>query len=241
MIPSLVVTSWSDKDDDRYGPVWIEGLVAHWGWTEAKYKVLTDQEMLADPEVRAFRARESDSKTTSGHPRWGALKWSWKVFALTMEPMPTTGWMVWIDGDVEFIKTPTREFFDVVCPENADITYLGRPWAYASETGFVAYRMDCPAVRDLLRAMRQTYLTGAFRTLKNWGDNAVFDQNLRQLGLAEADNTIFDHHRDQIPSLRLNNLAAHCAGPDLHVWPATVLAPYLAHHKGPGRKAAAYP
>lgn len=225
MIPQLVITSWSDEGNKLYGERWRDGWCEHWLTPHHIPALMYTDDMIAeDPEVRAFREREADAQTTSGDYRRGALKWSWKVFALTMEPMPTSGWMIWIDGDVEFTKTPTQEWFDAVCPDDADVSYLARPWAYASETGFVAYNMGSERARDLLGDMRRMYLYGTFRALENWGDASVFD-SCRAM-----------QHED----LRENNLAAHCTGPDLHVWPHTVLGECLVHRKGPKRKQEAY-
>jgi len=222
MIPDLVVTSFPDLLVPE-ATVWATGFFKHWVPLGISYKSLPDEAILQDPDVRAFREREAKLKTCKdGDIHRDVLRWSWKIFALTMEPMPAEGWMIWIDGDVEFIKTPTKKFFDVVCPEDADVSYLGRPWAYASETGFVAYNMESEATRYVLTMMRNCYLTGLFRMLDEWGDAGVFD------------------HCRQGRTLRENNLAAHLTGPDLHVWPSTVLAEFLTHHKGPRRKQLAY-
>lgn len=225
MIPSLVVTSWSDEGGAIYGNRFLSGFWAHWRQPHGiRLNRWWDAIILEDPEVRAFREREADSETSDPtNIHRGVMKWSWKVFALTMEPMPTSGWMIWIDGDVEFIKTPTQEFFNAVCPEDKDVSFLARPWAYASETGFVAYRMDCPEIVAMLRTMRSVYTTGEFRKLDEWGDAAVFDFS-----------------RSQYTALRQNNLARDATPGQLHVWPDTVLAEFLTHRKGPKRKKEAY-
>lgn len=221
-----VVTSWSEEGCELYGDRWMDTFTEYWPWPDpVQLRIATEPAMMEDTEVRAFRAREADEKTLSGDYRWGALKWSWKVFALTMPPMPTSGWMVWIDGDVEFTKTPTQEFFAAVCPDDADVSFLARPWAYASETGFVAYNMSSPTTLALLGMMRQEYLSGIFRELDNWGDASVFDACRATLA----------------PALRENNLAAGCDSSDgLHVWPLTVLGEFMEHRKGPKRKKEAY-
>lgn len=224
MIPSVIVTSWPGSWTHTVGARFLSTWEKHWNQFTPFIPVMVrgELEILKDPAVRAFREREAKLKTCKDSDiHKDVLKWSWKVFALTVEPMPTEGWMLWIDGDVEFIKTPTQEFFDAVCPEDKDVTFLGRPWAYASETGFVGYHMGGPA-RELLKEMRETYLLGQVRCLDEWGDAGVFDACRRVI------------------TLRENDLAAHLPGPALHVWPDTVLAPFLTHNKGPRRRKAAY-
>lgn len=222
--PHTVVTSWSREGHKQYGQRFLDSF-CETGWARMGVDMVVhdDDNILEDPKVRAFRAREADAVSKNIHR--DVLRWSWKVFALTMPPMLTEGWMVWIDGDVEFIKTPTATFFDAVCPDDKDVSFLGRPWAYASETGFVAYNMARWTTRLLLDDMRTMYLTGTFRALDSWTDGAVFDC-CRQMAT---------------PHLRENDLSAHCeSGGGLHVWPETVLAEFLTHHKGPKRKQLAY-
>jgi hypothetical protein len=217
-----MISTWSDLAHETYGNQWFDGMTTFWRPLGVSFRVPMEHTILEDPDVFTFREREADKQTSGNKLHRAAMKWSWKVFALTMEPMQTSGWMIWIDGDVEFTKTPTQEFLDAVCPDDADVSYLGRVWAYASETGFVAYNMASLGTRELLGRMRATYLTGAFRDLDSWTDGAVFDYCRKGLGLVA------------------NNLAAHCDGPDLHVWPKTILGEFMVHQKGPRRKAEAY-
>lgn len=238
MTDITVITSWSEAGGRLYGGRWVEGIERHWcaHHDHISYRIVTDDDLAADPEFASFMARELGTDADNDNVHRGATKWAHKVFALTMAPIPTSGWMIWIDGDVEFIKTPSPEFFDAVCPDDADVSFLDRPWAYASETGFVAYRMESPAVQELLRLMRHTYISGEFRnlsartggTMPEWGDAAVFDY-CRGVLLQEG------------AGLRENNLCPGNKPRDgLHVWPQTVLADYLRHHKGVNRKREAY-
>ncbi len=225
MIPYKVVTSWSDEGERLYGDKFVQGFGIHWSTPHGIYlDVFTDNDLLAiDSEIEPFRLREADSETTCGSFRRGAMKFSWKVFALASQAIRQTyGWMVWIDGDVEFTSTPTKAFFQAVCPTGADISFLGRPWAYATETGFVAYNMASTRVQDLLKEMRRTYISGEFRALGYWGDGYVFDHCRSKLDLVE------------------NDLAKDCKEGDLHVWPKTVLGSCMQHRKGPNRKRKAY-
>lgn len=219
MIPSLVVTTW--PGGAVYGKTFLRTWDRYWQPLGIPLSYRSEQWILRDPEVVAFRERElarKDYRDKDIHK--DVLTWSWKVFALTMEPVPTEGWMLWIDGDVEFTATPTEEWFDKVCPEDADVTYLGRPWAYASETGFVGYRM--PQCQPVLEMLRSCYLKYTYRDLGTGSDGKLFDYCLG------------------MHSLRRNNLSAHCQPPNLHVVPQTILGDCLIHNKGPMRKKEAY-
>ncbi len=224
-----LVSSWSTDGHCVYGARFLETLALKWPTWVQRFKLFTDTELLEDPEIIAFRDREADDETSSGSARRGCMKWSWKPFSIEKAArlMPLGGWLIWIDGDVEFTKAPTPDFLATVCPPDKDITFLGRPWAYASETGFVAYNLNSPGVRRLIGRMRHHYLSGAFRQLPEWGDAATFDHCRKDAGLRENDL---------------------CAGLDpadvqqngLHVWPHTVLGDFMLHQKGPKRKRAAY-
>lgn len=236
-VPDSVVTSWSPEGGALYGDRFVSSFDNYWGEPFGiPLKVRTDTDLLEDPGVRGFRKRERDSQTDSDDPCRGALKWSWKVFAMASPPLARSGWMVWIDGDVEFTAPPTEEFFDTVCPAGADVSFLGRPWAYSSETGFVAFNMRSGRVHTLLERMRYTYISGQFRvntrmvdrpgkppkSVGNWGDAAVFDHCRADIDLVE------------------NDLAKDCRPGNLHVWPQTVLGSCMSHQKGPTRKRRAY-
>jgi len=223
-----VVTSWSEKGGSTYGGKFIDGFRENWG--EIPLWVITDDDVLQDPRVREFRKREEDPVTSKREDyHFGVMKWSWKVFALTAkaEDLPNDGWLIWIDGDVEFTAPITDEFLDTVCPNDHDVSFLDRPNAYASETGFVCYNLRSPSVRVLLHLMREVYLSGAFRDLKEWGDAAVFDHCRLQV--------------NQSPDpLKENNLNRKEARDDLHCWPYSPLAPYMIHNKGHRLKSKAY-
>lgn len=232
MIPQLVVTSWSEEGEEEYGGRFLHGNTHHWQLPhQIPLMVVLDREILHQDGVREFRhlAKMDLPTPKPGDIHRDVRRWSWKVFAITQPAvLEYDGWVIWIDGDVEFTATPTEEFFDAVCPADKDVTFLGRPWAYASETGFVAYNLALPVVRQLLADMRSTYLSGGFRRLNEWGDAGVFD-----------------HCRGWHRALRENDLSGHLdpatvAQNGLHVWPHTVLHHYLTHHKGPVRKQMAY-
>jgi len=209
------------------GARFCKTFAEHWAPTGIRLRLFTDADILTDPEVVAFRERERDAETANPKDiHHGVLKWSWKVFAAYKAAQEmNAGWLVWVDADVEFLRPPTRLFLDMVCPDDADVTFLGRPWAYASETGFVGYHLDRTLTRVLLDNMRHCYVDGEFRKLEEWGDAGVFDYFRGQLQLA---------------GLVENDIASHCQGPELHVWPRTILRPFLRHNKGPRRKRDTY-
>lgn len=225
MIPKLIVTSFPDKHADTHGAVFQKSYY-RLGWDRvAPLLVVRDADIVRNPANAEFLARANAERATANRAdiHRGVAKWANKVFALTVpEVLNQDGWVLWFDADVEFTGQPFPEIWDTLCPPGADVTFLGRPWAYASETGFVGYNLASGKAKRLLLDMRSTYLTDGFRQLDEWGDAAVFDQCRSLQALAE------------------NDLCEGIDGPDLHVWPKTVLRMVAAHHKGPARKEKAY-
>ena len=223
--PIHVVTSWSEQGKAVYGDRFLSSYRQH--WTEFPLYVFEDTDLMDLPNVREFRKRESDEETRTDKLHRAALKWAWKVFAITHRDLPDDGWRVWIDADVLFHRPPDRVFWEEVLPDAADISALLRPWAYASETGFVAYNLASKQTRKVLAGMQSAYLDGWFRRLSSWTDGAVFDESCRLAGALINNLTRMDPRVSPVAD-------------DLHVWPTSPLGVYMSHQKGPVRKSKTY-
>lgn len=159
-------------------------------------------------------------------PNRQAIRFSHKVWAVTSGQRPDCEWWLWFDADVEFFKHVGEREFARLCPDDKSISYLGRS-AYAySECGFVGYRTGRPEVRNLLADMRTVYLSGELFTWPpdDWHDSKCFDRCRKRSGIPESSQ---------------HNLSERIRG-TINVWPLTVLGEVSHHHKGPGRKLAAY-
>jgi len=236
MTDKTAVTSFSPQGYKVYGRRFLKTFLKHWDLDLqifyegpppdddlAKHPRLHWRDLDKDEARNAFIKREQDPVTLSGSYIRGAIKWCNKVFAITNSDLPPSEWLIWIDADVE-TKTPCKdEFLAKVCPDNADVVFLGRPWAYASETGFVSYRMSAKPVQELLAMMRHYYVSGNYRAFPNWGDGYLFDRA-----------------REATGGFRELDLASECEAAGLHVWPETLLGPYMQHNKGPIAKSDRY-
>lgn len=212
------VTSYQDKDwhfplylfNDGFDPYLTTILDTH------------HRDLTEDKEAEEFKERFHKIESGDNYRRQ-AIKFSRKVFAMS-NMMETTGWFIWFDADIVFTAPPTQEFLDLFANDTS-IVYLGRPRFRHSETGFIAFNLDDPAVTSMLLDMRSCY-TGKkpeVFTLPEWHDSMVFDLCLK---------------RSQIYTDRILSLSDDV--PDLHVWPHTELGAFSEHNKGPVRKAKAY-
>jgi hypothetical protein len=213
---ALVVTSWADKDGATMGQSFLDSYYAH---ITLPLLVVSDHTIETESDYTGFIKEFGHLPIHGGDMTHGAAKWARKVFALELALRGSDAdWLVWIDADVKFTG-PACHMWKEVLPPGADVTYLGRPWAYASETGFVGYRRGRGT--DLILDMAERYSYGQVFDQPNWGDGYTFDVC-----------------RKARPDLVENDLcaAAGVNGPDLHVWPHTVLGEFSAHYKGKRKK-----
>lgn len=180
------------------------------------------RDLTEDKEAEEFKERFHKIESGDNY-RQQAIKFSRKVFAMS-NMLEVTGWFVWFDADIVFTGPPTVDFIKLM-NNDTSLIYLGRPKFRHSETGFIAFNLDDPAVTMLLLDMRSCYLgkKPEVFTLPEWHDSMVFDLCLK---------------RSQIQTSRQLSLSDKVH--DLHVWPHTPLGAFSEHNKGPVRKAKAY-
>lgn len=118
--------------------------------------------------------------------------------------------LIWLDGDVVTTAPITEKWLHGVMGD-ADLAYLGREPSH-SELGFWAIRINDQA-RAFLAAIEAIYTTGKFRDLPE--NHSAY---------------VWDYVRHQY-TFHARNLCK--PGARGHVFPATILAPYLRHDKGP--------
>ena len=239
-----VCTSFSRQGYRIYGKRFIETFLEHWPDDVQLYVVhegadptfpdsprVIYRDLVLDRECREFaeKAAKRDPRATSKHFKWGAIKWSKKVFALAGVKTEAE-WLIWIDADVETTAPITCDWLAKVLPDDKALAFLGRPtWRY-SECGFVGYHLTHdPRVPELLQQMRRTYTSLHVFDLAEWGDSYVFDHCRRKLFGAKE-----DYYNDL--SVRPNGSRAGI----LHVWPTSQLGGRMEHYKGPKRKTVGY-
>lgn len=164
-----------------------------------------------DADLTGFLA---ECPPESKHYQWKAGKFAKKVFALTCPDLPVVGWRIWIDADVILDRPLDEAFFNAVCPEDKDGSYLGRKDWHTSECGFVAYNLERRG-GAFLKRLREVYTSGEIFDHLEWHDSYLFDR-VREEG--------YD----------FLNLSEGASG--MHVWDETILGKYSRHLKGPLRK-----
>lgn len=231
---SVAVTTFSPRGYALYGRRFIESFLRFWpiplvAFYESERPDLSDPRLMLkdldhDQERAAFLRRydRPEFRGLPGDYATQAIRFSHKVFALTSEALPGR-WRLWLDADVETFAPVTEETLQRLCPDEADLSYLGRQNGQHSETGFIACRMDDPQVREMLTGIRQTYTSGA-----------VFNLDPRK----RNDSEVFDRMRVLVSQARQHNLSMHSAA--THVWPDTALGAVMRHWKGQVRKREAY-
>lgn len=182
------------------------------GAREFQKKYRTD----LDAHGRVPRPCWKDRERRNGYSfRTDAYKF-WKQILIpeaTAQGLEDDDILIWLDGDV-VTTAPISEAWLHNIIGNADLTYLGREPSH-SELGFWAVRVS-PRTREFLAAIANVYKTGEFVTLRETHSAFCFDWVRKKSNLEE------------------HNLCRR--GARGHVFPSTMLGPFLNHLKGP-RKA----
>lgn len=118
--------------------------------------------------------------------------------------------LIWLDGDVVTMAAVTEGWLHGVIGD-ADLVYLGREPSHP-EIGFYAMRMS-DQMRAFLAAIAMVYTTGKFSELPETHSAWIWNYVRKQYRFKER------------------NLCK--PGARGHVFPNTILAPYLRHDKGP--------
>ena len=250
--PLLVVTSFSPAGYEDYGKRFLETFVKFWPenvilcvFHEDDKPPIDDSRiwyfnLLADKEYQAWMTQYGHDKLNQGIRdgkrdfRWDAVRFAPKVFSLTSPILPTTGWRIWIDADVETTRKIPEVWFSKLLRGEATAAYLGRPKEVfqTSECGFVAYHLAKESGRQFLKDFRQNYVEGKIFGFPEWHDSAVFD--ILRTAYEQAGCVFKDLASDYYKGIKNPTFEENG-----HPWPNTVLGQYLKHYKGPAGKEAA--
>lgn len=129
----------------------------------------------------------------------------------------TADYVIWLDADVVQLKEYTEEQLLSLMPGPEELfSFLDRqPHKYA-ETGWIAYNMHHPRLKEFVRRFEDIYLTREIFTLAQYHDAFVWD-HIRQRGRYPGRNL-------------LNN--ARSSEP----FDSSELAEWFRHHKGQRKK-----
>ena len=229
-----VVTSFSQKDWANHGPKFIESFCQYWP-SDTFLDVYVDPpvieggpflqypnvrlKVLDDPDLLAFKKKyphANGMEQGQYNYRKDAIKFSHKAFCLTGCETKGFKYLIWLDSDIEIFDHVTeRDLLDWT--QDQDIVHLGRIDIDYSETGFLAFKVGHPKVRQFLSKVRNLYTTGELFNYAQWTDAFVIT---RLINLYEG------------PVL---NLSEGMKG--LAVFEQTGLGKGMRHHKGPTGKA----
>lgn len=146
-----------------------------------------------------------------------------KVFALSAvvehlrETKEHSDYLVWVDADVEWFKSP--QSWDELLPISEQVSYLGRKDWDHSECGFMAFNVNKMGL-DFIEKAARFYTTDQVTALQQWHDSYVWDVvfGLNDEGKALGNSCV------------LKNLSEGIDGRD--VWDKTELGKYSRHFKG---------
>ena len=214
-----IVTSAASESD----PLLRRCVVSIWEhWTDG-VAVYSDKDADAIPQWADTKARLPVTNPNASKPTnyiWNVRKYAVKVFVwLDAAERLGHGILTWLDADTVTTADVPDGFSESLLGD-ADVAYLGRGDMHP-ETGCVVFRI--PEALPLLRACRQTYVSGAFVQLTDgWSDCHVFRSALRSVPVKARDLT--SHLHDGPWNSRVDAFAL------------SPLGHYVTHLKGSARK-----
>jgi hypothetical protein len=239
-----IVTSFSPRGWHQYGIYFVETFRRHWPsdirldvFLEGQMPPLLDDRIfwheLRDDAQHEWFCKKNAHRDDPLDWNMMPVKFGHKVFAITSDRLPKTGWRVWLDADVITTEPVTQPWLDKVLPKGKALSCLlrrgimrpGQP--LYTECGFVGYNLDDPRTMKLLAELRDVFVSEKVFTFgqHNQHDSYAFDwcrkrQNFR---------------KDEV-----HNLSFMAKENELHPWPKTELSKCLVHNKGPRLKRAMY-
>ena len=196
-----VITTFNQAGLDTYGQRMIDSFEQHW---PADVDLMVYAEncqprfhrpntqviniLAVSEDLRAFVKRHENNPLAHGQAgppevwnpkkqfRWNAVRFCYKVFATAACSQQTpNGWLIWIDADTHTHSAVTLDWLNAVCPRDAMVSYLGRGEKYHSECGWVAYNLDHPATRELIRDFVGMYKDDSIFNEREWHDSYIWD------------------------------------------------------------------
>lgn len=223
-----VVTTFSPRGYEVYGRKFIDSFAKLWP-ADVPFYVYYEGEKPADANERAtwkpldedvdrqkFMATHTDKDPRDY--RTCVVRFSHKVFAMTGAPRDTDN-LIWCDADCETFAPVTHDMIKGVCADPGQVgSFLGRPYARHTETGFWSVRMN-NCGDDFLDELRRTYTSGDILNLNEHHDCMAFDYVRRKFERAGH---------------RFKNICPLAKG--LEVFEHSRLSQFITHNKGPDRK-----
>lgn len=139
-------------------------------------------------------------------------RWFRKIVALDHAMQQSEGVLVWMDCDCYALKSMPQSVLESAFG-NAGVFFM-KGDRNATEAGVLGYDLDQPGVRELITAMKEHYMSGAFRSYHRWDDCFTFDHTTANR---------------ELPLCRDIGRKADDMG---NILESTLLAPYLTHDKG---------
>ena len=216
----LVVTSWSPEGLKLYGSRFRTTFTTHWPRI-AGLRIITDEEIYALPEGKAFFERHADKKKELGPKydyRQDLYRFAHKIFALKKgfeaANEVKASWLIWLDGDVHTLKDIPEDVLKSWTPDNKDVVYLSRveTWDHP-ECGFMAFNLMSVKARVFLREYIRLWENDEVLKFRETHDSHVFGEMLRRY-----------------PELHLYDMCPKGAG--LEAFKPSPLGLYLEHEKG---------
>jgi len=212
-----VVTTFNASGYKKYGKRMIETFLKNWP-AEVDLIVYNEDCIITEsapnlrvldlhsdsPELVVFKTKwrsvpkangdvsgdptRSNRKDAAKGFKWNAVRFAHKVYAIFAAAQTTTDWLLWMDADTVCHSPITIAQLHNLCPNTADICFLGRRGKY-TECGLYAMNLRSPGTLDFLKEFQHVYddaENGIF-TMKEWHDSFVFDVVRNSMTLAQHD------------------------------------------------------
>lgn len=187
-------------------------------------------------EVHKGTEREKETLAFCNSFRSQAHRFFPKILALVQESNYIRrnrldyDWLVWVDADVEFIRTIDDEFYSLVLDDNCDLVVLERKptdklASVYAENGFIAFNLRARGVK-FLNTMFNAFVSGDLYTLDEFTDTAVLSKTLRAGGYFYRNLVPADFDPWEWSDKHNNHVLKN-------VWEYTILNNYMKHYKGP--------
>lgn len=219
----LVVTSWSEEGEKKYGGRWRETFSRN--WPASTLALVVDDIMLRQtPGFTEFMTRHKDKVMDPLSPsydyRRDMVRFAHKIFALKRGLKEAKDrdcdWLVWLDGDVETVEKITDAELEKWMPSIRDGSFLSRGFNPHPECGFMAFNLRRKG-EEFVAGLCQFYETDSVLKMPETHDSFVIGTLLR--AHIEHQNSTWE---DLCP--KADGLEAFGASP---------LKGHLVHHKGP--------
>lgn len=169
-----------------------------------------------DPRWELWRSAARMRET--GRLAQESVRFSHKVQAqITHIRSSNADYVIWLDADVVQLEEISDEQLQTLMPAESELfTFLNRQPTKYAETGWIAYNMHHPRLKEFVNRLEDMYLTREIFSIPEWHDAYVWD-HIRQRGNYPG-RTLLTNTRTSNP------------------FGESELAPWFQHHKGQRKK-----